>query len=163
MYWSEHSSPLIPSLTLLPTGWDRSTISLHFPGWFNLGMTPKTLKWISGTSDHSKGPNSTPCFLSTSKYSLITVGFPPLYSCSSLLTLIHVPLFHSRSGSPPGCRSAGKQHIAYISGCWASMWSHSNISSEAILGKKQTASDIQVPHMMCNSLRVSLDEQTWRS
>ena len=32
MYDSEHSSGLMPSLTLEPEGLDRSSISLHFPG-----------------------------------------------------------------------------------------------------------------------------------
>ena len=37
------SSLLMPSLTLCLAGKDRSTMSLHLPGWPRLGITPNLL------------------------------------------------------------------------------------------------------------------------
>ena len=33
----------IPSLTLWPGGWDKSTMRRHLPGWCFLGITPNLL------------------------------------------------------------------------------------------------------------------------
>ena len=41
----EHSSWLIPSLTLALSGEDRSTMILHFPGWWFFGITPNLLEF----------------------------------------------------------------------------------------------------------------------
>ncbi len=42
-YWTLASSLSMPSFTLLPSGADRFTISLHLPGFPFLGMTPNWL------------------------------------------------------------------------------------------------------------------------
>jgi hypothetical protein len=42
-YDREHSSDEMPSLTLDPFGWDKSTIILHLPGWCGFGITPNLL------------------------------------------------------------------------------------------------------------------------
>ena len=39
---------LMPSLTLIPGGADKSRISLHLPGLFRLGITPNRLMWMGG-------------------------------------------------------------------------------------------------------------------
>ena len=55
---SEHSSGDTPSLTLRPAGCDKSTISLHLPGWCGFGITPKRLTWTSTVA--ASGPVSGP-------------------------------------------------------------------------------------------------------
>ena len=58
MYDIEESSGEMPSLTLIPGGYDKSTIRRNFPGWFFFSMTPNLLMctgyWISSGA---KGPN----------------------------------------------------------------------------------------------------------
>ena len=41
-----HSSLLIPSMTLAFDGEEKSTIDLHLPGLFFLGMIPIGLQWM---------------------------------------------------------------------------------------------------------------------
>ena len=48
IYWTEKTSFGIPSLTLAPTGLERSSIRRHLPGWCFFGMTPKRLVWRLG-------------------------------------------------------------------------------------------------------------------
>ena len=48
----------MPSLTLLPAGWDRSTIRRHFPGACGLGITPKGLTWRSWHAPAVMGPRT---------------------------------------------------------------------------------------------------------
>ena len=55
MYFREHKGLEIPSLTLWPLGWIRSTISLHFPFWL-LGITPNRLMCTCGTACGGMGP-----------------------------------------------------------------------------------------------------------
>lgn len=44
MYSMEHMLVSIVSLTLCPSGYERSVVSCHFPGWcFFFGMTPNLL------------------------------------------------------------------------------------------------------------------------
>ena len=68
-----HHSLLIASLTLEPSGTDRSTMSLHFPGLFFFGMTPNGLKWIFFTS--SENSTILPWASFADRYSSTTLGY----------------------------------------------------------------------------------------
>ena len=75
-YCSEHSFVSTPSLTLDPSGADKSTISLHFPG-VPLGITPNLFICIEpgGNMCCPKGPMTLPAAHSAIKYSDTTDGF----------------------------------------------------------------------------------------
>jgi len=60
-YFKEHNGLDMPSFTLCPCGWDKSTISLHFPV-LPFGITPNWLTCMNGTARGGKDPphNLTP-------------------------------------------------------------------------------------------------------
>ena len=63
VYWIDVKSWAIPSLVLWHSRKDRSTISLHCPGW-DLGTKPMGLTWHSGTRDWESGPIRRPAWCS---------------------------------------------------------------------------------------------------
>ena len=72
----EHNSWLMPTFTLAPSGLDRSTISRHFPGWLDFGMTPKGLTWVpGGIASWPTGPMILPREISFERYSQTTSAF----------------------------------------------------------------------------------------
>ena len=93
MYWSEHNSPLIPSLTLLPTRWD-SYNQPHFPGWSDLGMAQVTEVKFWHFRPLKGGPRVLLAFSLHPSTHWSPVGFPLLSSSSSTLALVHVPFSH---------------------------------------------------------------------
>ena len=64
VYANEQWTGSIASFTLLPSGYDRSVVSLHFPAWV-LGITP-ILFLCTGTC--GKGPSILPSLFSLSMY-----------------------------------------------------------------------------------------------
>ena len=56
MYDMEQRSLGIPSLMLLPFGWDRSTISRHLLVWCPFGMTPNLLTCAPGLLTSDRDP-----------------------------------------------------------------------------------------------------------
>ena len=80
MYDSEQSAFSMPSLTLWPSGAERSTISLHFPGLCFLGMIPIGLEWnqgrVLGLSMHIRRPKDS----SLSMYASTTAGWSDVES-----------------------------------------------------------------------------------
>ena len=73
-YCKANSSWSIPSLTLQPPGDNKSTMSLHFPGWPFLGITPKLLICRFGSGEEEKGPATLPRETSLARYRSITSG-----------------------------------------------------------------------------------------
>ena len=74
IYDSPHNDFGIPSLTLYDLGCERSTISLHLSGWWDLGITPNLLICIPGRWALVKGPATLFRVISLSKYSSTTSG-----------------------------------------------------------------------------------------
>ena len=66
-YAIEQRLGLMPSFTLLPSGKDKSVISLHFPGWYFLGITPNLLMWVFGADTAGNGPRILPASVSFSR------------------------------------------------------------------------------------------------
>ena len=92
-YEREHSSGSIPSLMLNPSGCERSTINLNFPGWPDFGIMPKRLIWscsepgVRGPCNH---PTQLPLFRQVLFYHLRvlhSLGHGPL-CCSVSVALI---------------------------------------------------------------------------
>ena len=73
MYFNEHIGLSIPSFTLLSSGEDRLTISLHFPGWL-FGITPNRLICIFLNEHWSNGPSIRPNPISFNWYCSTTNG-----------------------------------------------------------------------------------------
>ncbi len=74
-YRSEHKLGEIPSFTLPPVGWDRSTISCHLLTWWDFGASPRGLTWIWGFRWSGMGPSSLPATLSAVILSPTTCSF----------------------------------------------------------------------------------------
>ncbi len=64
----------MPSLTLRSSGAERLTISRHFPGWLDLGITPNGLIWAVGSMWGGSGPAIRPKAHSFPRYSSTIAG-----------------------------------------------------------------------------------------
>ena len=62
------------SFTLRPSGYERSVIILHFPGWYFLGITPSRLTCTRGADPGANGPSIFPFLSSVCRYSSMTWG-----------------------------------------------------------------------------------------
>ncbi len=65
----------MPSLTLAPSGDDKSTMRHHLPSFgFPFGITPNRLVWMNGHSSGFNGPSTLPLLHSSARYSSTTSG-----------------------------------------------------------------------------------------
>lgn len=67
-------SRVVPSLTLPPSGKDRSVTKRHRPGVWPFGTTPKQLICRPGIDPLGKGPRTLPPAISLARYSSIGSG-----------------------------------------------------------------------------------------
>ena len=71
VYWMEQKRESMPSLTLAPSGNERSVIKCHFLEVWPLGTTPSQLMY---PISREKGPRMRPAVSSTSRYRSVTSG-----------------------------------------------------------------------------------------
>ena len=132
-YLIEQWSGWMPSFTLSPSRKDKSSISLHLPGVWPLGITLKRLIWTGGSRSLGlNGPKILPATTSFSMYAETTSG----WSSADGLFLLAGCSFDS--GSQPAVTPCRRPSIMYAakswSGCTLRQCSHASTINGVIIG-----------------------------